>query len=71
MLAARAHGVGSSIGWFVGGGVPAVKELLGVPQERRVRSAVSLGYPREDGSRGRGPVRKPISEIVHEERYGR
>ena len=71
MLAARAHGVGSSIGWFVGGGVPAVKELLGVPQERRVRSAVSLGYPRESGSRGRGPVRKPISEIVHEERYGR
>ncbi|CAA9457009.1 MAG: hypothetical protein AVDCRST_MAG02-2444 [uncultured Rubrobacteraceae bacterium] len=71
MLAARAHGVGSSIGWFVGGGVPAVKELLGVPQERRVRSAVSLGYPKEGGRRGRGPARKPLSEIVHEERYGR
>lgn len=71
MLAAHAHGVGSSIGWFVGDGVPAVKELLGIPQERRVRSAISLGYPDAAARRGRGaPARKPLSEILHEERYG-
>jgi nitroreductase len=71
MLAAKAHGVGSSIGWFVGGGVAEVKELLGIPQERRVRSAISLGYPDEAARRRRGaPARKPLSEIVHEELYG-
>jgi hypothetical protein len=34
MLAARARGVGSAIGWFVGG-VSAAKHLLGTPEGRR------------------------------------
>jgi hypothetical protein len=34
MLAARARGVGSAIGWFVGG-VSAAKHLLGAPEGRR------------------------------------
>ena len=71
MLAARAHGVGSGIGWFVREGRSRVKELLGIPSGRTVRTAISLGYPDEGARRGRGaPVRKPLSEIVHEERYG-
>ena len=73
MLAAHAHGVGSSIGWIVGSGRDAARELLGVPQEKVVRTAISLGYPDEGarGSRsGRGQARKPLGEIVHEERYG-
>lgn len=71
MLAAAAHGVGSSIGWFVGSGVEAAKEILGVPSGRRVRTAISLGYPDEATRRRRsGPARKPLSELVHEERYG-
>ena len=71
MLAAKAHGVGSSIGWFVRDGRSEAKELLGVPSGRTVRSAISLGYPADDARRGRGaPSRKPLSEIVHEERYG-
>lgn len=70
MLAAWAHGVGSSIGWFVGGGVAGVKEILGIPEGWRVKSAISLGYPDGSARRGRGaPARKPLSEIVHEERY--
>ena len=72
MLAAHAHGVGSSIGWFVGPGRDAAKELLGVPQLKAVRTAISLGYPDEQarGPRsGRGQARKPLDEIVHEERY--
>jgi nitroreductase len=71
MLAAWAHGVGSSIGWFVGDGRAAAKEILGVPEGRTVRTAISLGYP-DEGSRRRrtGQARKPLSEIVHEERYG-
>jgi len=72
MLAAHAHGVGSSIGWIVGTGRDAAKELLGVPQEKVVRTAISLGYPDEGARRlraGYGPARKPLDEIVHEERY--
>lgn len=71
MLAARARGVGSSIGWFVRGGRDEAKRLLGIPPEKTVRTAISLGYPIEEARRERGaPSRKPLSEIVHEERYG-
>lgn len=72
MLAARAHGVGSSIGWFVGDGRDAAKKILGVPTERLVRTAISLGYPDQEARHARtrsGQARKPLSEIVHEERY--
>src|SRR5215212_4327234 len=73
MLAAHAHGVGSSIGWIVGPGREAARELLGIPQEKVVRTAISLGYPDEGGRRRRasyGPARKPLGEIVHEEHFG-
>lgn len=73
MLAALAHGVGSSIGWLVGEGRAAAKEILGIPPERVVRTVISLGYPDEEARRSRsrtGQTRKPLSQIVHEERYG-
>ncbi len=71
MLAAWAHGVGSSIGWIVGSGREAAREILGVPEGRMVRTAISLGYPDEEARRRRAGVpRKLLSEIVHEERYG-
>lgn len=72
MLAAAAHGVGSSIGWFAGGGRAAAKTLLGIPQQRLVRTAISLGYPDEEARRSRGrtgPARKPIADLLHEEKY--
>lgn len=73
MLAAAAHGVGSSIGWFTGRGRDDAKALLGIPAGRLVRTAISLGYPDETQTRPRTPrgsARKPLSEIVYEERYG-
>src|SRR5215203_1493360 len=73
MLAAHAHGVGSSIGWIVGSGRDAAKELLGISEHKVVRTAISLGYPDEQARRprsGRGPARKPLGEMVHQERYG-
>jgi nitroreductase len=71
MLAALAHGVGSSIGWLVGDGRVAARDILGIPENRTVRTATSLGYPDEGARRRRaGQARKPLSEIVHEERYG-
>ncbi len=72
MLAAAAYGVGSSIGWLVGSGVAAAKEILGIPTERRVRTALSLGYPDEATRHTRvrsGQARKPLADLVHEERY--
>ena len=73
MLAAAAHGVGSSIGWFKGRGVAEAKRMLGIPEQRLVRTAISLGYPDEEARRNRpkpAQARKPLSEIVHEEHYG-
>ena len=71
MLAAWAHGIGSSIGWFVDEGRDEVKGILGVPEERTVRTVISMGYP-DEGARRRSSsqARKPLAEIVHEERYG-
>ena len=73
MLAALAHGVVSSIGWLVGEGRPAAKEILGIPPERVVRTVISLGYPDEEVRRSgprAGRARKLLFQIVHEERYG-
>lgn len=73
MLAAAAHGVGSSIGWFSGDGRSHAKRMLSIPEERLVRTVISLGYPDEEARRGRPraeQARKPLSEIVYEEEYG-
>ena len=42
MLAAAAYGIGSSIGWFRRIGMTDAKAILGIPQERLVRTAISL-----------------------------
>ncbi len=73
-LAAWAHGVGSSIGWFAPNARTTAKQLLGIPDDRLVRTAISLGYPDEAAQRARpkpAQARKPLGELVHEERYGR
>jgi nitroreductase len=72
MLAAKAYGVGSCIGWFKGQGTTDVKALLGIPQERLVRTVISFGYPDVEARRARPKVanaRKPLSDIVHFDRY--
>lgn len=72
MLAADAHGIGSCIGWVINDGVAVAKDLLGIPAERRLRTLLSFGYPDEAAQRARPKppqARKPLGEIVHEERY--
>lgn len=71
-LAAAAHGVGAGIGWFAGDGPNAVKQLLGIPADHVARTAIALGYPSEQAQKMRtkpGEARKPISKIVHNERF--
>jgi nitroreductase len=72
-LAAQAHGLGSCIGWFHGEGRAAAKALLGIPEDRLVRTAMSIGYENAgaDNARSHPPqARKPLSELVHYERFG-
>ncbi len=46
MLAAWAHGVGSCIGSiYPEENEHSARDLLGVPEDRAVRTAISLGYP--------------------------
>jgi len=73
MLAASAYGIGSSIGWFRRNGMTDAKAALGIPQERLVRTAISMGYPDEEARRARprhAQARKPLADSMHDERYG-
>jgi nitroreductase len=73
-LTAASYGVGSSVGWFKGQGRKRAKEILGIPQSKLVRTVLSLGYPTSPPEGGHPALpkgRKPLSELVHEERYGR
>jgi nitroreductase len=72
-LAAEAHGLGSAIGWFHGEGRQTAKDILGIPRERLVRTALSFGYEDvgAEGARSHPPqARKPLAAIVHDERFG-
>jgi nitroreductase len=72
LIAATALGLASAIGWIVPAAAPAVGALLGVPEGRRVRTLVSLGYPTEEGSRPKsapGTARRPLAEIARFERF--
>jgi nitroreductase len=74
MLAAAAHDVGACVGWVRGPTEAAVKTMLGIPDGRRVRTLISFGY-RDEASHAARPVRgganrRPLSEIVHAERFG-
>ena len=62
MLAAHAHGIGSCIGWLRDEGRAGARSLLGVEEDRTVRTTISLGYPAEGGLRG--GRRKPLGELV-------
>lgn len=70
MLAALACGLGSSIGWFRGAGADEAKRILDIPAQRLLRTAISIGYPTPEAAR-RGGRRRPMTEVVHRDRYGR
>ena len=45
-------------------------DVLGLPEGRRCRYAVALGYPADDAQPGRMGGRKPMRDLVHRNRYG-
>jgi nitroreductase len=72
LVAATALGLASAIGWLMPPAQPVVARLLGVPDGRRVRTLVSLGYATEEAARprsARGQARRPLSEMVRYERF--
>jgi nitroreductase len=72
-LAAAAQGLGSAIGWFHGEGRQTAKEILDIPPERLVRTALSVGYEDAGAADARShppQARKPLAEIVRYERFG-
>ncbi len=82
MLAAWAHGVGSCIGSiYPQENEQRAKQLLGVPAERVVHTAISLGYPADKEARrlSSAPAevravvpagRASLEQLVSWERYG-
>ena len=70
MLVAHAHGIGANTGWFSPTGARAVKDMLGIPDGKWVRSMVAFGYPATTGRSSKPDVRKPVAEIAHDGRFG-
>jgi nitroreductase len=68
ILAAWSEGIGSN--WIGFGHMPAIEELLGVPDTHQALAVLALGYPAEALGRGR-KKRKPLGEIASRERFGR
>lgn len=64
LLAARALGYGGVLtGWHVGA-EPALRDLLGIPDEVFMAATITLGRPKGH----HGPVRRrPLDEVVYEE----
>ena len=72
LVAATALGLASAIGWVMPAGAAAVGDLLAVPEGRRVRTLVSLGYPTDEGARPKtapGTARRPLGDMVRFERF--
>lgn len=67
MLAAWAEGVTSCA--VAMHDQECASKVLGLPDGHTVALVISFGYPESDGSLHRGVARKPLSEIVHQERW--
>ena len=68
MLTAWAEGVGSN--WVGFAPMEGVREFLAIPPELDVLTAVPFGYPAVAAAGGK-KRRKPLGEVVHNERFGR
>jgi nitroreductase len=77
MLAAWAHGVGSCIGSiFPRENARRARELLGIPENRHLRTMLSIGYPASPAALRLPPNtpiprgRRSLDELVSWERFG-
>ena len=68
ILAARAHGVGTTLTTLYSGHEDEVRDLLGLPEDALTMGLLPLGYP----ARGRWaqPKRRPVEEVTHWNQWG-
>lgn len=72
LVAASMLGLAAGIGWLRSEVRPAVGELLGLPEDRFVRTIVAVGHPTATArqpKKPRGEARLPRQETVFEERW--
>jgi len=72
LIAASLLGLGAGIAWVRSEVRPRVGELLGLPDDRFVRTVVAVGHPSEAGRRPKsapGEARLPREETVFRERW--
>jgi nitroreductase len=67
-LAARAHGIGTSLTTLYGGHEEELRELLGLPPDALTMALIPMGYPAK--GRWAQPRRRPVDEVVHWDRWG-
>lgn len=62
-LAARAHGVGTSLTTLYAGHEDELRALLGLPEDALTMALIPMGYP--ERGRWARPKRAPVEEVVH------
>jgi nitroreductase len=67
MLTAWSERIGSN--WVGFMGLTEIKPLLGIPDDLDVLAIIPFGYPAKPVGKG-VKNRKPLSEVVHRERFG-
>lgn len=73
LLAAAALGLGAAVGWVDPDAREEAARMLGIPEDRLLRSVVAIGHPALEAARPRsrpGTARLPLDELVHRERWG-
>src|SRR4051794_3580789 len=72
-LAARACGLGSCIATLKNDGPDLAKQLLGIPEDRRARTVVTIGHTDTEARKALpkqgAAARKPLDEFAHYDRY--
>jgi nitroreductase len=72
LIAANMLGLGAGIAWIRFDVLDTARELLGLPEDRIVRTVLSLGHPTEAALRPKsrpGEARRPRTDTVFEERW--
>jgi nitroreductase len=72
LVAASLLGLAAGIGWVRSEVRPAIGDLLGLPEDRFVRTIVAVGHPTPQArqpKKPRGEARLPRRETVFEERW--
>ena len=72
LIAASLLGLGAGIAWVRSDARPAVAALLGLPEDRFVRTVIAIGHPSESSRRPKsapGEARLPREDTVFEERW--